>query len=834
MTANRFEQNSAQLILDAVLTLLAVVALLALSAAPARAQTTSTWTGGAGDWSDCPPSGNALWNTCPDPPNGLGWPNGNFNAVINGGPVTATSASIVNMSIGSGDSLVFASGTTGLLSLTGSSIVNNGSISIASGNGMFIQGPTSLTISGTGSISVANSRFNGSSSPVPTVTLQQPVSGNGAFSLGMNLVNQSTINATGGTLEMQPTSVVNTGTIEASSGGILEFSPGGPVSFNNTGGTIEALSGGTVQLSGSTYTGGILTSDGSGIIQLLGDAILNNLTNTGTLQVSDNSALLQGTVTNNGTISVQSSGQLFMSGSVTLAGSGSLNLTSSGELEANFTSVGLSGGTLTNQQLIHGTGEIYQLPLTNTGTIAADSSGNTLALAGGTITNTASLQASSGGTLEIETVVNNSGGTIEALNGSTVVFTSNFDGSINGGTLTTSGTGVIQSQNGVLDGTVNVPTNAGMLTASNGYNLAIQGTINNTGTIALTDTSCVQLNAPSTLTGSGVLTLADACIYGSGIPFTNKSTIEGTGSIGDSNPMPITNAGTIIANQPTQLIIAPNSTGFINTGTLIANAGSTLNVSGLLTNLKKGTLTGGTYSASGTIDIQGPISTNSANITLNGAGAEIYDNYDEVNAFTALTTNSSKGALTLENGQSLTTKTNLATQGKLTVGAGSSLTLGGSFTQTAGTTTVDGTLTAPSGLTLEKGTLQGKGTLASAVTSDATINVGDSASKAGKLTVNGTFTQNAAGTLDVTIGGTAVGTQYSQLAVSNGASLNGTLSIKRTASFVPNVGTTFTILTASAVSGEFSSVKGTSINSAEHFDVGYESGSVVLTVASGP
>jgi len=29
-------------------------------------------------------------------------------------------------------------------------------------------------------------------------------------------------------------------------------------------------------------------------------------------------------------------------------------------------------------------------------------------------------------------------------------------------------------------------------------------------------------------------------------------------------------------------------------------------------------------------------------------------------------------------------------------------------------------------------------------------------------------------------------------------------------------------------------VKGTSINSAEHFDVSYESGSVVLTVASGP
>ncbi len=97
----------------------------------ALAQTVSTWSGGAGNWSDCPPSGNALWNTCPDPPMGLGWPNGNFNAVINGGPVTATSASIVNLTIGSGGSLVFQAGQPGILDITGTSMVNNGSITLA-------------------------------------------------------------------------------------------------------------------------------------------------------------------------------------------------------------------------------------------------------------------------------------------------------------------------------------------------------------------------------------------------------------------------------------------------------------------------------------------------------------------------------------------------------------------------------------------------------------------------------------------------------------------------------------------------------------------------------
>jgi hypothetical protein len=60
--------------------------------------------------------------------------------------------------------------------------------------------------------------------------------------------------------------------------------------------------------------------------------------------------------------------------------------------------------------------------------------------------------------------VSNSGGTIEALDGSTV----QLAGTVNGGTLTTTGSGTIQSQNGTLDGTVNVPTNAGTLDV-NGY-----------------------------------------------------------------------------------------------------------------------------------------------------------------------------------------------------------------------------------------------------------------------------------------------------------------------------------------------------------------------------
>jgi hypothetical protein len=136
-------------------------------------------------------------------------------------------------------------------------------------------------------------------------------------------------------------------------------------------------------------------------------------------------------------------------------------------------------------------------------------------------------------------------------------------------------------------------------------------------------------------------------------------------------------------------------------------------------------------------------------------------------------------------------------------------------------------------LTLQAGTLVGSGTLVAAVISDASITAGDSTTKPAKLTVTGSYTQNSTGTLNISIEGTAAG-KFGELAVSNGVSLGGTLSIKLVNGFVPTVGENFTILTGSVVSGKFHTVKGTSINSGEHFQVNYNAASVTLSVVSGP
>jgi hypothetical protein len=133
---------------------------------------------------------------------------------------------------------------------------------------------------------------------------------------------------------------------------------------------------------------------------------------------------------------------------------------------------------------------------------------------------------------------------------------------------------------------------------------------------------------------------------------------------------------------------------------------------------------------------------------------------------------------------------------------------------------------------LNAGTLDGAGTLGDNVLDDSTLSVGDSAAKTGQLKVADTYTQGSTGTLDIEINGATLDTKYDQLKVTQGATLSGTLNIAL-GSFTPTVGQKFTILTASAVSGTFTTVNGLAINGTEHFTITYNAGSVVLTVVSG-
>jgi len=170
----------------------------------------------------------------------------------------------------------------------------------------------------------------------------------------------------------------------------------------------------------------------------------------------------------------------------------------------------------------------------------------------------------------------------------------------------------------------------------------------------------------------------------------------------------------------------------------------------------------------------GGITTNAANLTLTGTAAKILDGAN--NALAGF--NNNTGTFALSGGATLTTaSSNFTNSGKVTIAKGTTLTVGGtghSYSQTAGTTTVDGTLTdtGAAGISLTGGTIQGAGALKTNVSNGATVNVGD-AGKAGLLSITGTYTQLSTGTMNVSIGGTTVGTQYSQLKITGTASLGG-------------------------------------------------------------
>jgi hypothetical protein len=143
-----------------------------------------------------------------------------------------------------------------------------------------------------------------------------------------------------------------------------------------------------------------------------------------------------------------------------------------------------AGSVLTNQSTIEGAGSIgsTDLTVTNQSVINANSTTNLLSLVGSALNNTKILEASGGGTLTIVNTINNVGGTIEALNGSTVL----LEGTIDCGTLATSGTGTIQVNGGsLLNGTASTATNTGAITLSSSQELYLEGTIKNVGTITL-------------------------------------------------------------------------------------------------------------------------------------------------------------------------------------------------------------------------------------------------------------------------------------------------------------------------------------------------------------
>ncbi|HUI40805.1 MAG TPA: hypothetical protein VL523_02435, partial [Terriglobia bacterium] len=751
--------------------------------------------------------------------------------------------STANLTIGSGNSLTLPTVTNASpnLNVGGSSITNNGQIIMAvpvtfGTTGITISATGTVTLSGGGTITLnANSNggdYLGSSGGATTLLNQSTIEGGGGFDMTFDNASTGLIDANepGEQLVVGRNNTngpsTNTGLMEATAGGQLAM---GSLTLNNVGGTISASGTNSyVQLEGEgqggeTFTGGTWTTSSGGVIQVVDTTATldatngNTITNSGTMQLVDGAphpgGNFQGTINNTGTIQIESRGSditlnIPANQTLTLTGPGNVTMgdgTSNSYNNHDFISGGNGPTTLVNESTIQGTGLIENgIAVTNSGTINANvpTGANNLQLwltrlESPGLTNTGTLEATNGGVLILGAVtLTNTGGTVSASGTGSYVNT--YGSSVTGGSFSTSAGGTIYTnQNGGNISTITGITNIGAIVISDTQTAAFSGTVTNTGTITVdssgnSTTLAIPVGQTLTLSGSGKVIMTNfaqnaiqASSCGSAT-LINSSTIEGSGTFFTNTNCSgvMTNSGTLLANQTVPLIILAAT--FTNTGTLSVAAGSTMDFQGgasRFTNLVNGTLTGGKYSVTGTLQIPGNITTNNAGITLTGTTSQILN--PNTNALTGFLTNGAKGSFTLAGNQIFTTTGSFNNAGGVKISKGSTFTVGagGSFNQAGGKLTVDGVLAfsttanfasgdafypAAGSVNIQKGSVFGNGGMLGAnVKSSGSVTPGDLATTPGVLGVSGAYTQTSAGSLNADISGTIAGSQYGQLRVSS-------------------------------------------------------------------
>ena len=571
------------------------------------------------------------------------------------------------------------------LHLTGQSLTDNGTITInanGGGDATLISVDGNLTLAGTGTVNLVaagNSSGRAQLNTAMNATLTQ-AAGHSITGLGQinaALVNQGLVdaNVSGGALWLQTNNMTNTATMEATGGGALNITG---ITITNAGGTVTAADGSTLHLgNNATISGGILSSTGSGSITTdLGGAttLTGNLTlpmGTSYNIVDNTNTHLGSSITNNGTITINSNGggdatALTADTSLTLNGSGTVNLNatanSSGRAQLNTA----PGATLTvgPNQMITGDG-LINAALTDSGTVNANVGGSDLVLLANNKTNTGTMEATGGGKLDVNGItISNTGGTITAADGSSLHLGNNA--TISGGVLSSTGTGSITTDLGgatTLTGNVTLPTGTSFNIVDN-TNTHLGSSITNNGTITINsngggDATGLTADTNLTLNGSGTVNL-NATANSSGRAQLN--TAPGATVTVGANQV-ITGDGQINAALLNQGLVNANVGGsdlwlqtndMTNTGTMEATKGGALDISGITVtntggtisagngssvNLRQGAaITGGTLSASGSGVVQNISATNTlTNVTVAaGTPFNILDN-SAVNAAGTLT-----------------------------------------------------------------------------------------------------------------------------------------------------------------------------------------------------
>jgi fibronectin-binding autotransporter adhesin len=547
------------------------------------------------------------------------------------------------LSIGNTDTLVVANAGT---------ITNTGTLNVGDTTGggtLKISGNTTLT--GTnGKVVLSNFASNiiegAAGTDVLTVAKGQTIEGSGNIgnnSMGLN--NQGIIEAN------QPTPLI----IQISSG-----------STNSNSGTLEAANGsnttGTLQLDAGTYT---QTSTGNILATETGNAL-------SAVNLESGVSIIGGKLTTTGTtatINLVGTDALLTLSGVTISGNGKLNLADGSTTTllgtiANTGTIDVNGATTATSLKIGSA----TTSLTGTGKIIFTDNANNMITGTGTgdaLTNANTIE----GAVNINGIGLTNTGTIETLvhQVNELVINASSAGFNNQGT--------VEAATGT---TLDINNASGQFLNFTGTTLA-GGTYIVDGTLEFDGANIVTNNASITLSGAASKIISP----------TNTNALSGFA----------TNNGTFAIASGRNFTTASN---FTNNGTLNVGGGTKFLVgaNGLddLTNFSGGTLTGGTYIITGTLQFDNGgftsgIVTNDANITLSGTAAKILQQTG-VSAIANLATNASGATFQVTSGNIFTTAGNFTNNGTLIVGSTTSkfiVNSADSLTNFSGTTLTGGT-----------------------------------------------------------------------------------------------------------------------------------------------
>jgi hypothetical protein len=586
------------------------------------------------------------------------------------------------------------------------SIVNDGTIALDSSNNGTILWANSatLTLTGGGAVLMTDNTQNyidAAASGNKLVNVNNTISGSGVIGNGALVLD----NQAGGKIISNGSQGITFTTSSFTNEGIVEATSTGGISLNsiaiqNTG-TIEALNGSFINLNGNaTIVGGKLITTGGGVIESTNTGTLDGSTALGAVTITAGSQIadlnneylyLKGSIANSGTIGVDSGNNgtvLWIdTPTVTLSGAGSVVLTDNAN---NYIDAAVAGYKLVNVgNTISGAGQIGNggsLLIDNQKAATINATGNNnlnINLGGATFTNEGLAEGSGAGGLVIQNTTLTNSGTIAALSASSVTITNttsitNYNaGTLTGGTweatAATGATSTLSLSVGAIttDSAHLILSGAGAAITASGTALATSLTaITLSGELDVlngaTFTSTNALSDVGTILLSGTLSTHTLVTKPSGV-------ISASGAARLSTSGAFTNAGTLKDTSGTLSVVK----GTLNNTGTVAAAGGTINflAAEKIANLVTGTLTGGTWSATGSgstlILSAGSVTTDAAIITLSGVGSVFEGGAAKTKLEASLTTVAANGSLNLLNGRGFaSTAGSFTDSGVITLGGG--------------------------------------------------------------------------------------------------------------------------------------------------------------------